>query len=109
MIKTFQQVLKLAAIMGIASDQHPFNWRNDLAIGIFSFGIILNGAYIFGEAKSFQQYADSIFMATTLAGVLIIFTFLVANMRLIFDCLSEEEKMIDDSEFRFFSNKISLH
>ena len=98
MIKTFREVQKLAKIYGVASNQHPFNWRNNLAIFILCFGLISNGAYILNEAKSFQQYADAIFMAVALTGDMLVLTFLIVKMRLFFDYIHEEERMINESE-----------
>lgn len=105
MMKTFQTVQKLAKIYGIASDQYPFNWRNWLAVFIFGLGIISNGLYIFYETETFQQYADSIYIATTLAATTMVFTFFVVNMQQIFDCINDEEQIINCSELL---NEITL-
>lgn len=98
MLRIFQQIQKMCAIYGMASNQHPFNLRNWLALSIFGIGIILNGVHFACEAKTFQEFVDSIFVATMFTGVLAIFAFIVLNMRQIFDFISEAEQIIDDSE-----------
>lgn len=85
--------------MGLFQNQHPFNWRNQLAISIFGIGIISNGVYICCEAKTFQEYADSVFTATALTSALMIFTFFALIKRLIFACLTEAEPIIGDFNF----------
>ena len=98
-MKILQQLQNALAIYGIAAHQQPFNWRNLMAFFIFSCAIASNGIFIFYEAKSFQEYAESIFMATALIAVSICFVYIVLKMHRLFDCLNEMEKLINGSEF----------
>lgn len=101
MVKRFQKVQKLFAIYGIVPNQHPFTWRHCLTISTFGLAIISSVAYCVYEAKTFQEYADSIFMASILASGMTIFTFGVLRMRLFFYCFNEADRIIDDSELKF--------
>lgn len=98
-MKIFSTLQKNVEIIGIGPHQQPFNWHSSLSIFINSFGVVLNVAYFFCEANTFQEYAESIFVGTCVIVLSIVFVYFVRNSRIIYDCLDEAEKNIDDSEF----------
>lgn len=104
-IKTFQKLQRLASLYGVDSNQHPFNRRNWMEFSNFGFGIILNGAYILCQAETFREYADSIFIFTSLVNTMMVFAFSVLRMRPIFDGISRGEEIINDSEFDLNNEK----
>lgn len=99
-MKIFQQLQKNLAFYGIASYQHPFNLRIRLSLIIYSLAIILIFIHIFYEAKTFQEYANSIFMATAQIATSIIFTFNAWQMQSFFDCVKEAEEIVNDSKLK---------
>ena len=99
-MKLFQQIQKDFAIYGIGSRQKPFNWRNLVAVLMFSIGIVLSSIHLFCEAKTFQEYADTIFTATSLVVATINFVYIACEMRRLFDSLNDAEKIINASEYQ---------
>lgn len=97
-MRILREVQKLMAISGIGLNHQPFNWRNGLSVFIIAIGIAFNGVYIFFTAKTFQEYADSIFVTITLITVLTVFIFVVSIMHQLFGYVNETEQIIDDSE-----------
>ena len=98
-MKIFQQAQNALAIYGIALHQHPFNWRNLMALFILFSAIISNVLYILCEAKSFHEYAESISMATAFNTVCFSYVYIIWMMERIFDCLLvETEKLVNSSE-----------
>lgn len=103
-MKIFQLLQKNIAHLGLAADQIPFNKRSLLIIFIFCSGIILNCVYFFHRAKTFQEYAESVFVVTAIIVVTLDFTFIVWRMRHFSNCVNEAEQIIDDSEFRIINH-----
>lgn len=97
-MKIFQFAQKKFSLVGIGLHARAWNYRNVLSLSTFCVGIVSNGVYFFRQAKTFQDYTNSVFMATTLicsAAVLIID---VSNMQPIFGCVEGAEQIIDGSE-----------
>lgn len=101
-MKFFQVVRENLVIYGIASQQHPFNVRNWLGLLIFGFGTISNGVYCVCEATTFQEYADSLFVAVACFDILMIFLYSVLFMQKIFVCLDHAEEIINCSKYDLF-------
>lgn len=101
-MNVFQQLRKDFAVFGIATQQHPFNWRNLVALFIFSSAIISNGVHILFEAKTFEEYVESIFLATAIITDTISFLYIVSIMQQFFNWMNESEKVINASEFVSF-------
>lgn len=99
-MKIFHQLRKNLAFYGIASHQHPFNLRNGLSLIVYSLAIILICIHIFYEAETFQEYANSIFMATVQIAVSSIFIFNACQMKSFFGCVNEAERIINESEYK---------
>lgn len=100
-MKIFLAVLQHCEIIGIASHQHPFNWRSLLAIFIDCLGITSNIAYFCCGANTFQEYAESIFVGTVIMCCTTIFALIACKMRIFFDCINEFEEIINGSEFNY--------
>lgn len=107
-MKIFEFIQLNSSFFGIGLHQHPFNVRNLVAIFTFGVAITLNVVYIFGEAKTFQQYTDSIFAATTLCLGFIIFAHNTSKMQRIFHRIKAGEKLMNRSRFSFFLLHIEL-
>lgn len=102
-MKIFQTVQKnLLSTYKIGLDENPFNCKILMAFLIFCAGIISNCVYFFYEAKTFQDYVNSIFFCELLFAVTINFVSIALNMRQIFGCLLDAEKIIDGSKLAPF-------
>lgn len=99
-MKIFQLLQKHLAIYGIASNQQPINLRNGLSLAVYSLAIALIFTHIYHEVNTFQEYANSIFMAAVQIAVLIIFVSLTMQMQSFFNSVDEAETLIDQSEFQ---------
>lgn len=100
-MKIFKRIKSDYAFFGIGIDQHPFNWRNSMAIFLFGCAIISNGVHMCCEVETFQEYAESIFMFTTLITTSICFLYMVCVMKRLFGFMDEAGELIDASEYTF--------
>lgn len=107
-MKIFVELKKFGEFVGIFANQRPFNWRNLLALSINCIGIVSNWIYFFCEARSFQDYAETIFVGTAINAMTVIFTFFIWKKQIYFDTLDEYEKIINGSEFNYLI-RINLH
>lgn len=99
-MKIFKLVQKkFLLVYKIGLHQRPINCKTLLALFIFCIGIVLNCVYFFNEAKTFQDYANSVLFGTGLFAAAIIFTYVSFSMRQIFGCLYDAEKIINGSKF----------
>lgn len=98
MVKIFLVVLKRFAHFGVVQHRHPVNVRSVSMLFMDSCCIISCGAYIYIEAQSFQEYAESIFMATAVMAKTSIFIVSLLKMQQIFDYINDAEQIIDGSK-----------
>lgn len=98
MLKNFQKIMKKSAVVGIALDQSFFKWRNLLILFLLSLAIVSNITYCYCEAKTFQQYADSVFMGTSVIAFTIVHVYFMLILRQIFGILNHAEGIIHDRE-----------
>lgn len=66
----FVAARKYFVVYGIVQHERKWNARNWVATLVFVFGAILNGVYFSCEAKPFQEYADSVFVAACLVNAI---------------------------------------
>lgn len=98
MLKNFQKILKNYESYGFALNQPFLNRRSTVILFIFSLLLVSNIIYCCCEAKSFQEYADSIFMGTVIIGTAVIYVYLLMTSRQMFDVLDQLEETVDDRE-----------
>lgn len=98
-MKILQLIEKNLMIFG--SPEHPFNNRNLLSLFTFILSIISACIYFFCKAKTFLEYTNSIFMITALIAAVIIFGYVVLELRSILQCFIKAQKIIDRSEIWF--------
>lgn len=84
-------------IFGCGVHEKQFNKRNVLSFFCFSFCVLSSGAYFFCEAKTFDEYAQSVFTTTAVMNFTLMFVLFVWNMRQFFDSVNEAEAIIDGS------------
>lgn len=97
-IKLLQANQKNLLISGIGPHENPLNKRNLITFFNFSFCIFLSGAYFFCEAKTFEQYADSVLTTTAHINITLMLILFVRDMRKFFDCLNKAEEIINGSK-----------
>ena len=100
-MKLFKVTKKLCVIYGVALNPNQFNWPSSIVLFIFGISFISNFLYSRCEAKTFQEYADSIFIGTTLTTAMMTFAYLAWKIQSIFICIDDAEDSIDDSELTF--------
>lgn len=103
-LKIFRLMLKDFMIYGISGHEqnNPFiKLRTLLGFLVFCCAIISSGGYIYFEAKTFQEYANSIFLGTAVFAATAIYVCTVWKKRQLFNCFNELEQIIVDSELRF--------
>lgn len=100
-MKIFQRIQNDFETIGIGLHQRSFNLRILLVLFVMCNGITSNCGYFSGIAKTFPEYAKSIFVATNLISASIIFAYIAWKMRQFFDMLNEAEKIIDGSRLKF--------
>lgn len=104
-MKIFQQTQKNIAYMGQIANSSPLNTRSLLVICIFGLAMFSNGVYIFHQAKTFQDYVDSISIALALFVITAYFLYTLFNKRVHDDCIREFEEIIDGSKLAYGSIK----
>lgn len=102
MIKVFPTTIKESEFIGIAQHQNPINGRSVAALSMDSLAILFNGAYFFFEAESFQEYAESVFVATVINSTTAGNAVILSRKQLLFDCLNDLEQIIDGSKLEMF-------
>lgn len=98
-MKLLQTVQKDFEYYGISSTHHKFNKRNWLTLSIFTLGTALHCAYLFCEAKTFQEYNQSIYMICTLVCAVVIFVVDILTMRIFYGCVDDAEQIVNHSEW----------
>lgn len=89
-------------LLRFGSPKHPFNKHNLLTLFSFSLGIILAGTYFFCAAKTFLEYANSIYAIIIFTAAAAIFGIMLWRLRIFYEFGNEAEKIIDDSKFDLF-------
>lgn len=104
-MKIFQLIQKkFLSTYKMGLNQHRFNWKNLLTFFGFCMGILSNGAYSFYEAKTFQEFANSICVCTVLFTVTIYIALISVNMPKVFGCVSDAEQIINASKLANLSS-----
>lgn len=74
---------------------------NLMPFSIFCTGIISIGDHIIFESQSFQDYVNSVYMATVMIGEIIEFVYITLNMEEMFGQLNEAEQIVNSNELKF--------
>lgn len=98
-MKILKLVQKNLLLFGVGLNQRPFNARNLVTICIICVAIASALTYFFCEAKTFQQYTDSVFYVSALILGLIFTVFGIIEMQRIFRYITIGKKLINSSEF----------
>lgn len=108
-LKTEHSIKHNLLIFGIGLNEKPFNKRNWQTLSSFSFGILLSGAYFFCEAKTFNEYAQSVFTTTLFINFTLMFALFVWNMRQFLAQLKQNKLLMAVSRFYHKLQTISLY
>lgn len=89
--------------LGIASNyaiqKYPINGRNILAFSMLGTFTAFNYIYLFYEAATFQEYANSVYACAMISDGALVFLYIVWKMRLLYDCMNRTEYIVNQSEF----------
>lgn len=103
-IKIFQAVQKCWLTFEFGLHQSSFNALIFLALFSFNLCIFFSAAFFFWEAKTFQEYAESVFFTSGLLNCALAFVIIVWEKRRIFDCLFETETLMNESKMNLNEN-----
>lgn len=98
----FVLIQKNFAVMGITFEQstqvHSFNERIRLGFLILGMNIFHQYMYILDEANGFQEYTESIYMASIGTVSFLCFSTVVFKMARLFELIKKAEELIAKSE-----------
>lgn len=98
-MKIFQRVYKNVAIFGFEPHQKLMNMRHLLPMCLFGMGTVSCCVHLFREVKTFQEYAESIFITISYITATTNFMYIVFVIRKLFDCFYDTQNIINGSEF----------
>lgn len=101
-MKLFQSLQTYFSVLGIRSSQseykNPFNKRNSLILIRLVSVLMLAIAFVFYEAKTFEEITDSLSGTISLLVFILNFSILILNAEKIFDYIENFEITIEKSE-----------
>lgn len=105
-MKIIQSGLEYLAVMGVSHSASLINVKFLVALFFNVVNVSGNFAFLFHEANSFLEYANSIFLTSTVTTVAVCFLMMALSRELIFETIGSFEKLIEKSEckatlFRF--------
>lgn len=98
-LKTLKRKFAILGICSIGTRQ-TYDKRNKLLIGFLIFGIssILHCVFLFGVAKTFEEYANSIYMTTMTISISAVYSIVVWKTEKLFQFIKGCEQIINESE-----------
>lgn len=94
-----QPVRKRLSTVGIVFYQKcPLNLRNSLTSFLFALGSFSNCAHLLYEAKTFNEFADSVSAATAVVSAVILFGIIIWKTLPLYDCLNNLEASVAKRE-----------
>lgn len=103
-MKLLQSGQHYLALLGIEPSGKFVNAKSVFATFVFFTNIGLNAAYLFYEANTFIEYANSIFLTATVTMVAIIFVIAVFHGPIAFVIIDLFEKLVEKSEYKKIPN-----
>lgn len=97
-MKIIQSGLENLALMGVSQGESLFNVKFLVAILFNIINVSGNLAFLFHEASTFVEYANSIFLTSTVTTVAVCFVLMASSKLLIFDTIDSFEKLIEKSK-----------
>lgn len=97
-MKIIQSGQKYLAMLGIGPNQSLKNVKFLSAISFYVENISGNLAFLFYEANTFYEYANSTFLATTITTAAICFVIVASNKQLIFASIDLGNDLVEKSE-----------
>lgn len=98
-VKVLQQVQKNLAAIGISSDlisqAYPFNRKILMVVIMICYGCTSSSLYIFLEAKTFDEYTQSIYIFSACVLISIIFIITYSKLRDIFQFIDSLENVMN--------------
>lgn len=103
-MKIFQTIRKQWLTFGVGLHQRSFNTRILRTLFSLSLCIFSSVAYFFCVAKTFQEYAESVFWIGPLINCNLMYAIIVWRMQQIFEYLDEIEIMVNESKTNLNEN-----
>lgn len=97
-MQIIQTGLENLALMGINPDQSLFNVKFLVALAFNIENIGGNFAFLFHEANTFIEYANSIFLTSTVTTVAVCFVLMASNKSHIFETIGSFGQLVEKSE-----------
>lgn len=101
-MKIFVAIQKYFAFIGIDSEQltkdHVFNQRNIMTLFVFALSAIATNVFLFCEAYTFRELADSFYATCTVTLTGANFAINISNMSNSFKLVENMERIIKQSE-----------
>lgn len=98
-MKIIESGLEYLAMMGVSHSQSLLNVKFSVAIFFQIMNVSGNFAFLFHEAKTFVEYANSIFLTATVTLVAVCFLMMALSRAFIFETIGMFEKLVDKSEY----------
>lgn len=106
-LQTVQMNLETLGISSIQSAQAFYNGKALLYLLLCGSLIIMNCVFLIDVAKSFEEYTDSIYIASVSVAVFFSLLFLISRMASLFELIDNLEKIVDESEYQYTPFKIT--
>lgn len=97
-MKFFRETKRTFAILGISSNQNIFNEKMLMAFTSYWLDNTLNCIFIYREANSFSEYADSAFITSTTTMFAMIFTIIVIKWQNVSELISSIDELAEKSK-----------
>lgn len=97
-MKIIQSGLEYLAVMGVSHSETLINVKFLVALFFQVVNVSGNFAFLFHEASTFVEYANSIFLTSTVTTVAVCFLMMALSRELIFETIGAFEKLVEKSE-----------
>lgn len=102
-MKIFKLIRKFFDKLAIypSVDKYSLNWKNAVILSLIGQYVATTAAYFLFEAKTFAEYAESLYIVITLLNAFLMFVDMVRNATKIFELIGDFECTIEKSELIF--------
>lgn len=97
-MKIIQSGMEHLAIIGVTPNQNLINVKFLVALIFNIENVSGNLAFLFHEANTFVEYANSIFLTSTVTVVAVCFLMMATNKSVIFHTIESFEELVEKSE-----------
>lgn len=97
-MKFYRETQRTFAILGLSSNQKTINGRMLMAFTSYWLDNTLNCIFIYREANSFSEYADSAFITSTTTMFALMYTIMVIKWEKVTKLINGVNELVEKSE-----------